>query len=197
MTPCGYKIQDGKAVCDPAAAGRIRIFFHWYLEGFSIKEAKDMAGLNVSNSTAGNILKNKTYLGDDFYPAIIDRETFDKVAKEREMRYDALSRFRHTDPVPPVPVRDTFRMVSAKAGTARTNEQKENALFPQGMRNCAKRAAYLYSLIRYDPEGDRTLSLSARAMIPDRMENPKERFERSGNGQQLKKALKEDTGNVS
>lgn len=35
------------------------------------------------------MLKNPHYLGDDYYPAIIDRETFDKVEAERLRRAES------------------------------------------------------------------------------------------------------------
>lgn len=40
------------------------------------------------------MLKNMHYLGDEYYPAIIDRETFDKVEQERMRRAAALGRIK-------------------------------------------------------------------------------------------------------
>ena len=40
------------------------------------------------------MLKNKHYLGDGYYPAIIDRETFDKAEQERMRRATALGRIK-------------------------------------------------------------------------------------------------------
>ena len=38
------------------------------------------------------MLRNKKYLGDDYYPAIIDKETFDKAEEIRMSRAKALGR---------------------------------------------------------------------------------------------------------
>lgn len=43
------------------------------------------------------MLKNPHYLGDDYYPAIIDRETFDKAAAERLRRAESLGRIREPE----------------------------------------------------------------------------------------------------
>mgnify|MGYP001095327668 FL=1 len=40
------------------------------------------------------MLKNTHYLGDEYYPAIIDRETFDKAEQERMRRAAALGRIK-------------------------------------------------------------------------------------------------------
>lgn len=170
-TPYGYKIQDGKAIYDTETAGKIKLLFRWYLEGLSIKEAADRADLKVSRSTAGKILKNHTYLGDDFYPAIIDEETFSRATEEREKRYAALGSFGHTAPVPPVPVRTTFRMVPEEVEPIVTEADKRwNQKYLENMRSCAKRAAYLYSRIQYDPEGNEKLRSSDKTTMLDWME---------------------------
>ena len=38
------------------------------------------------------MMQNKRYLGDDYYPAIIDKETFDAAEKERVKRQIRLGR---------------------------------------------------------------------------------------------------------
>lgn len=40
------------------------------------------------------MLRNTHYLGDDYYPAIIDQELFDKAEKERQSRASQLGRVR-------------------------------------------------------------------------------------------------------
>lgn len=171
MAPYGYRIQDGKAVIEPSEAGKIRMLFHWYLKGFSIGEAASRASLTVSRSTAGKILRNPKYLGDEFYPAIVDQETFNKAAAEREERYDAQGRFGNAGPIPADPVRTTFRMFPEEVGPIITEEEKKwNQKFLENMRDSAKRAAYLYSRIQYDPEGDKKLSPSDKMKMLDWME---------------------------
>lgn len=91
-TPFGYKIENGSAVVDEAAAGQIRQIFRSYLEGASLATAAKKAGVISFHGGISRMLKNKHYLGDEYYPAIIDRETFDRAEQERMRRAAALGR---------------------------------------------------------------------------------------------------------
>ena len=93
-TPFGYKIEQGSAVVDEAAAGQIRQIFQFYLEGDSLTTAAKKAGIISFHGGISRMLKNKHYLGDEYYPAIIDRETFDKAEQERMRRATALGRIK-------------------------------------------------------------------------------------------------------
>ena len=93
-TPFGYKIENGCAVVDEAAAGQIRQIFQFYLEGDSLTTAAKKAGIISFHGGISRMLKNKHYLGDGYYPAIIDRETFDKAEQERMRRAAALGRIK-------------------------------------------------------------------------------------------------------
>lgn len=64
-------------------AEQVRTLFSGYLSGLALVPAAEAAGLTLFHSGAKRILQNEHYLGDDFYPAIIDSETFSKVAEER------------------------------------------------------------------------------------------------------------------
>lgn len=92
--PYGYQIVDGKAVVDEKQAKTIRKFYNAYLEGLSLTKAAENAGLKLTHSSAGRILRNMNYLGNDFYPTIIDNETFDKVEGIRIVRATQLGRNR-------------------------------------------------------------------------------------------------------
>ena len=50
--------------------------------------------INAFHAGIGRILKNRHYLGDDYYPAIIDPDTFAAVQEERFRRASALGRIR-------------------------------------------------------------------------------------------------------
>ena len=39
--------------------------------------AAEKGGLKLYHGSAGRMLQNKKYLGDDYYPVIIDKETFE------------------------------------------------------------------------------------------------------------------------
>lgn len=77
-TPYGYRIEDGKAVVDEIAAEQVKELFSGYLAGLSLKGATKKAGKDCYHATASKMLQNKHYLGDEFYPPIIDEETFEK-----------------------------------------------------------------------------------------------------------------------
>lgn len=93
-TPFGFKIENGSAVVDKAAAGQIRQIFQFYLEGDSLATAAKKAGVISFHGGISRMLKNKHYLGDEYYPAIIDRETFDRAEQERMRRAAALGRIK-------------------------------------------------------------------------------------------------------
>ena len=91
-TPYGYKIENGAAFIDEEKANRIQAFFKEYLSGLSLSAAAKKAGINAYHGTAGNMLRNKKYLGDGFYPAIVDKETFKQAEIERQKRARKLGR---------------------------------------------------------------------------------------------------------
>lgn len=91
-TPYGYRIVDGKAVIDEAAATQIRELYKNYLSGLSLTNAAKEAGLDLLHSGAKRMMRNKHYLGDDFYPAIIDKDSFDAVEVELNKRSTKLGR---------------------------------------------------------------------------------------------------------
>ena len=46
-TPYGYKIENGKAVIDETAAGKLRTLFDNYLNGLSLQTAAKAAGIKT------------------------------------------------------------------------------------------------------------------------------------------------------
>lgn len=73
-------------VIDEKEVAVVREFFDCYISGLALMAAAKKTGLNFSHSNVGRVLWNGKYLGDDYYPAIIDRETFDKAEKVRMSR---------------------------------------------------------------------------------------------------------------
>ena len=92
QTPYGYRFENGTAIVDAKAAERLRALCANYLSGMSLKSAAAEAGLDIPHASAKNLLTAKRYLGDGFYPAIIDRETYDRVQAEKTRRAAALGR---------------------------------------------------------------------------------------------------------
>jgi hypothetical protein len=131
-TPFGYRIEGGKAVIDEVAAGQIRKLYENYLSGLSLENAAKEAGINTYHGTVKKLLRNRHYLGDAFYPAIIDENTFTKAALEGDRRSEKLGRNNRV-PAPKVkkaPTRFTFIESIAIQGVTPVEQ-----------------AEYLYSLI--------------------------------------------------
>lgn len=91
-TPYGYRIEDGRAVIDEEQAERVRKLYRGYLSGLALMPAAKQAGIETWHGSAKRLLQNRHYLGDAYYPAIIDRETFDKAEQELKKRAEKLGR---------------------------------------------------------------------------------------------------------
>lgn len=91
-TPNGYRIENGKAVIDELAAVKINALFHSYLSGDSLATAATKAGIKAFHASIGKMLRNPHYLGDDYYPAIIQQDMFDTAKMERIRRAEKLGR---------------------------------------------------------------------------------------------------------
>ena len=130
--PYGYTVKDGVITVDEKAAGQVKEFFEKYISGLSLTVAGEQAGIEKTHSVMGRILKNILYLGNDVYPAIIDKETFDKAEEIRNKR-----------------AKDLGRIVELAAFTApspieRVKLRKSEC---QLLDDLITRAEYLYSLI--------------------------------------------------
>jgi hypothetical protein len=130
-TPLGYRIENGKAVIDIEAAEQIKTLFHSYLSGDSLATAAKKSGITAFHAGIGRMLRNTRYLGDEFYPAIIDKDTFNTAEAERIMRAERLGRTRKSKQEKEVVYPTTFRM----------NEGTEKYDDPFGQ------AEYAYSLM--------------------------------------------------
>jgi len=130
--PYGYTITDGVVTVDEKAAGQVKEFFEKYISGLSLTVAGEQAGIEKTHSVMGRILKNVLYLGNDVYPAIIDKEIFDKAEEVRNKR-----------------AKDLGRIVELAAFTSpspieRFKMRKADGSLPD---DPITRAEYLYSLI--------------------------------------------------
>lgn len=130
-TPYGYRIENGKAVIDEAAAVQVQVLYKNYLSGLSLTNAAKEAGLNLLHSGTKRMMRNRHYLGDDFYPAIIDKESFDAVEVELSKRSTKLGR------------NDRYNVPTIKTPPTafRLSDITEN------FDNPIRQAEYLYSLI--------------------------------------------------
>ena len=91
-TPYGYRIINGKAVINEQAAEQIKTLFQSYLSGNSLATAAEKADIKSFHVGIGRMLQNARYLGDAYYPAIIDPNTFSAAGSERIQRAEKLGR---------------------------------------------------------------------------------------------------------
>lgn len=130
--PYGYRIENGKALIDAEKANKVKKLFLGYLRGLSLLTAAKEAGIDTYHGTAGKMLRNKRYLGDDYYPAIIDGNTFKKAEAERIKRAVALGKVwdeKETEEDINIPI--VFKV----------------GVVEQKYKNPLKQAEYAYSLI--------------------------------------------------
>ena len=78
----GYKIVNGTAVVDEQEAAVVINIFNGYISGMSLRDAAINAGKPMVHSMVKRIIRNFCYVGDDFYPAILSRQTFSKANAE-------------------------------------------------------------------------------------------------------------------
>lgn len=100
--PIGYKLMDGKIQLDEPKADVVKRIFSDYLSGASTsalaKRLTELGFPNANNKASwnhgsiGKILENAKYLGDEFYPQMIEAEVFERVQQRRQERCDQLGR---------------------------------------------------------------------------------------------------------
>ena len=129
--PFGYRIENGKAVIDEVTAEQVRNLFRNYLSGMALVSAASEAGIETYHATVSKMLANRRYLGDDFYPPIIDEATFKLAQKERKNRAKKLGRDHFISEVLVLEVPTEFEMRKAT----------------KHYDNPAEQAEYLYTLI--------------------------------------------------
>mgnify|MGYP004703813645 CR=1 FL=1 len=132
----GYKIVDGRAVVDRAAHKKIQLLFQNDLAGMSLSKAAEKAGIHIPHEMVVKLLSNQHYLGDSFYPQLIDKSTFEKAAVARRHRAQKLGRTNLKKPTVQKTVPIAFAL-------AKIEEYYDEA---------ARQAEYLYSLIQENPE---------------------------------------------
>lgn len=93
-TPYGYRIENGVAVIDEDKAESIGKLYAYYLSGLALTVAAKKAGVNANHSSVGKMLRNRRYLGDEYYPQIVDKDTFDAAEVERQKRAEKLGRVK-------------------------------------------------------------------------------------------------------
>lgn len=128
------------AVIDEKEDLVVQKFFEYYISGLALMAAAEKMGRKLYHGSVGRILRNVKYFGDDYYPTIIDRETFDKAEEIRMSRARALGRVRELKGKQPAPFPTRFIMPAVKTVYDDPFEQ----------------AAYAYSLIESEMTIDGT-----------------------------------------
>ena len=110
--PIGYKICYGKVEIDDEKSKTVLLIYEQYLQGKTLNQtARYLSENNIpninnnTNWTHGaviKILENVKYLGDDFFPQLIDKTRFNKVKQARQ------DRMRKTVPKSPVSMTKTY-----------------------------------------------------------------------------------------
>jgi len=97
--PFGYRITDGKAVIDSVDGEKVKNLYKYFLDTESMRQAAVMADINKVHSSIGRILKNPVYLGQGFYPGIIDHEIYEKAQILRQKNCEHLKKNIKPKPV--------------------------------------------------------------------------------------------------
>ena len=129
--PFGYRIENGIAVVDEESAARLKMLYTNYLSGMALVKAAKEAGIDTYHGTVSKMLANRRYLGDSFYPQIIDVETFHAAQTERKKRAKSLGRDHFISESPALEVPTEFSIRPAL----------------QHFDDPQKQAEYIYSLI--------------------------------------------------
>lgn len=109
--PYGYRVVNGSAVIDEEQAAQVRGVFRDFLNGVSYVKCAENNGLHMYHASVKRMLRNRYYLGDDFYPPMVSRETFDAAEAEYRRRIVALNRnFQSNASKNAAPVPTAFRM---------------------------------------------------------------------------------------
>lgn len=130
-TPFGYKMDNGLIVIDDVKSSQLRKMFDLYLDGMSFSAIAIVLDLTTSHSGIKRMLLNKKYLGDNYYPALIAKETFDKVPTEIQRRAVALGRLNRTSKIKETIIPSAFTVGNIK----------------ESFDDPFRQAEYIYSLI--------------------------------------------------
>lgn len=134
--PFGYRLVNGKAEINEEEAAIFRSFCKDYLSGLSYVAAAKKNGLNKYHGSLKNMIENPRYLGNDFYPALLDQETVDALKAERLRREKKLGRSSKARRVSHARIYTEFRIEKPQTKHSDAYEQ----------------AAYIYSLITAESE---------------------------------------------
>ena len=135
-TPFGYRIENDIAIIDEPVAAKLRQLYKNNLNGISLLKAAAETGIPTYHETAKRLMGTVHYLGDNFSPAIIDKETYQKAQEERKRRATKLGRNNKQTQMRKLQIPTHFHMGE----------------FAALHDNPMKQAEYLYSLIESESQ---------------------------------------------
>ena len=94
--PYGYRIEKGIAIIDEHRGAQIKELFQAYLEGVGLQTLAARTGIFRFHAALAKLLEDRRYLGDGYYPALVDEITFYKVQEERKRRVERLGRNKNS-----------------------------------------------------------------------------------------------------
>ena len=97
--PYGNEVKDGKIFIVEEAADKVRQIFQNYVSGMSLTESAKTAGHPITHSMVKQLLQRKCYIGDSFYPKIVDENLFCRVQIELQKRQKSTRKTRRKVPV--------------------------------------------------------------------------------------------------
>lgn len=107
----GYKIENGMTVVDEVEAEVVANIFNSYISGLSLHDAAIHAGKPMVHSTVKRMIRNFSYTGDEFHPAIISRQTFAEanaellrraekhVSRKQQKKFTMYTEFKFSEPL--------------------------------------------------------------------------------------------------
>ena len=126
-TPYGYKIEKGQAVIDESIAEKVRQLFIEFLNCGSMRAAAVKVGIDKTHSVIGRLLRNEVYLGDEYYPQLIDDELFQKVQEQRNSNARSQNRIRDYIKQTPVAENIQYRLGKVQQRYENPYQQAEYA----------------------------------------------------------------------
>ena len=126
-TPYGYKIEKGQAVIDESIAEKVRQLFIEFLNCGSMRAAAVKVGIDKTHSVIGRLLRNEVYLGDEYYPQLIDDELFQKVQEQRNSNARSQNRIRDYIKQTPVAENIQYRIGNVQQRYENPYQQAEYA----------------------------------------------------------------------
>ena len=82
----GYRIENGEAVIEPREAERVRAAFDSFRKHGNLTQALRDSVIQKNHPFMSLMLANPKYKGDEFYPEIIDDNTFEEVQTKRQKK---------------------------------------------------------------------------------------------------------------